>query len=202
MPSSVSYVLKYSAKGNDAGDRVGGLPRHLPQVWPRCQMCQHPMAFVGQIYAKPWFPLDGQMALQFYACDEDRKTIEVPYSRKKSFSISEPLHLEFVAHTAAKNPGRKGVRSKFQPKLYITYEPVKDSMDQQTFLRRRLPEQALADKHLRSDKLGGMFPYDGYDGPAITRKNRMIGQLGWVGIGGLVYLYQDVEKGIYAFRYW
>jgi hypothetical protein len=201
MKSSVSHVLQYSPKGNDADDRVGGLPAHLPSVWPRCQSCQHFMAFVGQIYAKEWFPIGDHLAMQFYACDEHRKIIKAPYSRK-SFSISEPLHLEFLPRIAARNSGKKGVRCKLQPKLYVTYVRVEDSLDQWTFNRRRMAEQELPDKHLRQDKIGGLFPYDGYDGPKITKKNPMIAQFNWVGIGGFVYLYQSATNGIYAFRSW
>src|SRR5262245_60053375 len=115
MKRSVSHVLRYSPKSGGTDDWVGGLPAHLPSVWPRCQMCRHLMAFVGQLYAKDWFPIDGHLAIQMYVCDEHRKTIKYPNSRK-SFSISESLHLEFLPRTAPRNSQQKGVRCKLQPK--------------------------------------------------------------------------------------
>ena len=74
-------------------------------------------------------------------------------------------------------------------------------MDQWTFNRRKLAEEELPDKHLRRDKVGGLFPYDGYDGPAITRRNQMIAQFIWKGIGGPIYLYQSATEGIYPYHY-
>ena len=159
------------------------------------------MAFVGQIYAKEWFPIDGHLAIQMYVCDEHRKTIKYPYSRK-SVSIAELLHLELLSRSAPRNLRQRGVRCKLQPKLYITYDRVEDSMDQWTFNRRHLPEEELPDKHLRQDKIGGLFPYDGYDSPKITKQDQLVAQFHWAGIGGTVYLYHSVQQGIHAFRCW
>jgi len=163
------------------------------------------MAFVGQLYAKDWFPMDGHLALQFYVCDGCRKNVPVlsPSGRVKkgvTFSVPTALHLEPLPATAPANTQGMGVRCRFQPKRYISYTPVEDSMDQWEFNRRKLSEEEfLPDKHLRSDKLGGLFPYD--EGPKITRQNLMIGQLHWQGFGGTVYLYQSVRVGIYPLLY-
>jgi len=75
-------------------------------------------------------------------------------------------------------------------------------MDQWTFNRRKLAEKELPDKHLRKDKLGGLFPYDGYESPKITKRNRMIAQFVWQGIGAALYLYESTEQGIYPCLYW
>jgi hypothetical protein len=146
------------------------------------------MAFVGQLYAAPWFPIDGHLALQFYVCDDCQET------RKW-------VHMEALPKTAPLNGQSVGVRSRSQPKLYISYMAVEDSMDQWTFNRRRLAEGELPDKHLRRDKIGGLFPYDAYESPKITRRNPMIGQFIWRGIGGAVYLYHSAQHGIYPYLY-
>ena len=117
-------------------------------------------------------------------------------------SVFPRLHLEFLPRAAPKNLGHHGIRCKSQPKLFIDYDRVEDSIDQWTFNRRRIPEQDLPDKHLRQDKIGGLFPYDGYDSPKITKKNEMVAQFHWVGIGGTVYLYRSAREGIQAFRCW
>jgi hypothetical protein len=75
-------------------------------------------------------------------------------------------------------------------------------MDQWEFNRRKLAEEELPDEHLRKDKLGGLFPYEGYEGPKITKQNRMIAQFIWRGIGGAVYLYHSARHGIYPFLYY
>jgi hypothetical protein len=199
--TSVSYLLQYAPRQTCGDDRVGGLPSHLPAQWPRCQLCQQRMGFVGQIYAKDWFPLTGNFALQVYVCNDHRKTIKYPGSRK-SFEIAESLHLQLLPAGARENSRKEGLRCLAQPKLHISYQQVADSVDQWTFLRRKLTEQDLADKHLRSDKLGGMFPYDGYDSPKITKQNRLIAQFAWQGIGGTTYLYESEREGIYAVRRW
>jgi hypothetical protein len=53
---------------------------------------------------------------------------------------------------------------------------------------------------LRRDKIGGPFPYDGYESPPITRRNRMIAQFLWKGIGGPIYLYQSATEGLYPYH--
>ena len=106
-----------------------------------------------------------------------------------------------LLRTAAANMARVGVRCQFQPILYISYTSVEDSMDQWTFNRRRLAESELPDKHLRRDKVGGLFPYDRYESPPITRRNRMIAQFIWRGIGGPIYLYQSAKEGIFPYHY-
>jgi hypothetical protein len=165
------------------------------------------MGFVGQLYAKDWFPLGGHLALQFYVCNECRETVGLaPASggvvKGATISVASTLHLEALHATAAENSRGLGVRCRFQPKRYISYAPVADSMDQWEFNRRKLAEEELPDKHLRRDKLGGLFPYDGYEGPKITRQNRMTGQFSWRGIGGVVYLYHSARKGIYPYLYY
>jgi hypothetical protein len=102
---------------------------------------------------------------------------------------------------AAANAGRLGVRCRSQPVRYIAYTAVDDSMDQWAFNRRQLAEGELPDRHLRRDKVGGLFPYDGYESPPITRRNRMIAQFLWKGIGGPIYLYQSATEGFYPYHY-
>jgi hypothetical protein len=153
------------------------------------------MAFVGQLYASDWFPLGNHLALQFYVCDQSRVTFG------KEANDQVPIHTEVLPRTAAANTSRVGVRSTRQPARYISYTPVEDSMNQWTFNRRKLTEAELPDKHLRRDKVGGLFPYDGYECPRITRNNRMIAQFIWEGIGGPIYLYQSAKEGIYPYYY-
>jgi hypothetical protein len=165
------------------------------------------MAFVGQLYAKDWFPIDGHLALQLYVCDHCRKTVGVASPsggvvKGATISVAGMLHLEALPPTAAVNSRGLGVRCRFQPKRYISYTPVEDSTDQWEFNRRKLAEEELPDEHLRRDKLGGLFPYDGYEGPKITRQNRMIAQFMWRGIGGAVYMYDSARYGIYPYLYY
>lgn len=152
------------------------------------------MAFVGQLYAKDWFPLDSWLTAQFYVCDECRESF--PQSNDEV-----PIHMELLPKDAPKNIRKAGVRSKRQPAAFISYTPIEDSMDQWEFNRKHLSEEELADKHLRRDKIGGLFPYDGYEGPRITPKNRMIAQFLWKGIGGPIYLFQSEKDGIYLHYY-
>lgn len=186
--------MVYRHRASDALDHIGGVPAHLPYVWPRCQMCQEWMGFVGQLYASDWFPLGDHLALQFYVCDECRQT----FSGANDFL---PIHMEVLPKTAVKNVKAKGVRCKRQSKRYIIYDPVEDSMDQWTFNRRNLGGDELPDKHLFDDKVGGLFPYDGYEGPRITRHNRMVAQFRWSGMGGPIYLYHSTKTGFYPFHY-
>jgi hypothetical protein len=146
------------------------------------------MAFVGQLYATAWFPMDGHLALQFYVCDDCQET-------------HKWIHMEALPQTASRNTEGAGVRCRSQPRLYISFVAVEDSMDQWTFNRRKLAEAELPDKHLRRDKIGGLFPYDGYDGPKITKQNQMIAQFIWQGIKGGVYLYRSAQYGIYPYLY-
>lgn len=206
MANSVSYLMNYSRRERDTLDCVGGLPTHLPYTWPLCQICHEPMGFVGQLYATDWFPIDGHLALQFYVCDDCRKTVKVAsvnggVVKGAALSVATTYHVEALPRTALVNSRGKGVRCKSQPKQYIHYVPVEDSMDQWTFIRRKLVETQLRDKHLRKDKIGGLFPYDDYECPKITKRNRMITQFKWAGFGGTIYLYQSTEKGIYPLLY-
>ena len=189
MRSSVSWVMDYSTRPGVTRDRVGGLPSHLPYMWPRCQACHERMSFVGQLYAADWLPLDGHLALQFYVCDdcqEERKW----------------LHMEALPPSAPSNARKVGVRCRSRPRRYIHFTPVEDSMDQWAFNRRRLAEEELPDKHLRRDKVGGLFPYDGYESPKITPANRMVAQFVWPGVGAAVYLYHSARHGFYPYLYW
>jgi hypothetical protein len=147
------------------------------------------MAFVGQLYASNWFSIDGHLALQFYVCDDCRE-------RHKW------VHMEALPRTAPVNERGAGVPCRSQPRLHISFVAVEDSTDQWTFNRRKLAEQELPDKHLRRDKVGGLFPYDGYESPRITRRNQMIAQFIWRGIGGAVYLYHSDRHGIYPYLYY
>ncbi len=195
MGQSVSWVMSYHRRPQGERDRVGGLPDHLPHVWPRCQLCQERMEFVGQLYSSDRLPLDGPLGLQFYVCDDCRETGNGQANDRL------PIHMEILLPGAAENVGREGVRCRKQPLRHIAYTPVEDSMDQWVFHRRRLDEEELPDQHLRSDKVGGLFPYDGYDGPKITRGNRMLAQFIWAAVGGPIYLYHSSTSGLYMCHY-
>ena len=188
MAASVSWVMDYSRRPGTSPDRVGGLPDHLPYMWPRCQACQEQMAFVGQLYDSDRLPLGGHLALQFYVCDDCRDA--------RRF-----VHMEALPANASLNARRTGVRCPTQPKLYISYTRVEDSIDLWALNRRQLSEEELPDTHLRRDKVGGLFPYDGSEGPRITRQNRMVAQFVWPGIKAAVYLYQSSRLGIYPYLY-
>lgn len=207
MAQSVSHVMSYSRRPSGSQDSIGGLPTHLAPQWPQCQVCQlgTQMAFVGQLYAKDWLPMDDYLAIQFYVCDRCRKNVPVLSSsgrekKRATFSIPSALHIERLPRTAPVNTKAFGTRCPFQPKRYINYTPVEDSMDQWEFNRRRTSEVELPDKHLRLDKLGGLFPYD--EGVRITKQNMMIGQLHWQGFGGTVYLFHSTRVGIYPWLYY
>lgn len=207
MTQSVSHLMQYSRRRKGTQDFVGGLPSHLPYVWPLCQLCQERMAFVGQLCDSQWLSLDGHQALQFYVCDNCRKSVRVASASgglKKgvTLSVAHTLHLEALPATAKPNSKNDGVRCKFQPKRHISYTPVEDSVDQWTFNRRSLDADELPDTHLRDDKVGGLFPYGGSDGPKITKTNRMIAQLRWQGFGGTIYLYQSSRAGFYPYLYY
>jgi hypothetical protein len=195
MARSVSWVMGYHRRPQGEPDRVGGLPNHLPHVWPRCQLCQDRMEFVGQVYSSERLLLDAALGLQFYICDGCRET----YNGQANDRL--PIHMEVLSEGAAENVGREGVRCRKQPLLHITYTPVEDSMDQWAFHRRRLAEEELTDTHLRRDKVGGLFPYDGADGPRITPANRMVAQFTWAGVGGPIYLFRSSVRGLYLYHY-
>ena len=74
-------------------------------------------------------------------------------------------------------------------------------MDQMTFTNSQLSEVELPDSHLREDKLAGLFPYDGYEVPAITKENRCIGQMKWNAIPETLYLYESASDGPYFVLY-
>lgn len=188
MSRSVSWIMTYSTRPGDTLDRVGGQPSHLPYFWPRCQACQERMAFVGQLYDSDRLSLDGHLALQFYVCDDCQD--------KQRW-----LHMEALPKAAPLNSARVGVRRRSQPRRYIHYSPVEDSMDQWELNRRRLAEEELPDKHLRRDKVGGLFPYDGDEGPKITPSNLMVAQFLWQGVGATVYLYRSAKYGFYPYLY-
>lgn len=152
------------------------------------------MGFVGQLYSSDRLPLGDHLALQFYVCDDCREAFTGANDRV-------PIQMEVLPRTAVVNTARVGVRCPLQPVRHISYTCVNDSMDQWTFNRRKLDVSELPDKHLLQDKIGGLFPYDGYESPHITRRNRMIAQFFWKGIGGPIYLYQSAREGIYPYHY-
>lgn len=194
MPSSVSFLMTYSRRRGQSHDRVGGLPRHLPHQWPVCQRCQQRMGFVGQLYTSEWFQLGDLLGLQFYVCDECRETV-------RDANPDVTIHLEELFRDAKLNGKNVGVRCRRQPRLFITYTPVEDSTDQWTFHRRDLNVEEMPDRHLFRDKIGGLFPYDGSEGPRITKSNVMIAQFAWKGIGGPIYLYRSSKRGVYLYHY-
>ena len=195
MVHSISWVMGYHRQSQGWLDRVGGLPSHLPQQWPRCQLCQDQMEFVGQLYSSKQLPLGGPLGLQFYICDSCRET----YNGQANDRL--PIHMEVLPLGIAENSGRDGVRCRRQPIRHISYTPVNDSTDQLSFNRRRLAEEDLHDTHLRQDKVGGLFPYDGCDSPRITPANRMLAQFTWAAVGAPIYLYQSSAKKLYFYHY-
>jgi len=152
------------------------------------------MGFVGQLYACDWFPIENYLALQFYVCEACRRSF-------KGANDDIPIHMEKLKSSARLNSGKSGIRCRVQPKRYISYVAVEDSMSQWTLNRKGLAESELPDKHLRNDKIGGLFPYDGYDSPPITKTNQLIAQFFWRGVNGPIYLYRSTRKGIYLFHY-
>ena len=206
MAVSTSHVMKYSRRSNGGSDFVGGLPTHLPYTWPLCQLCQIPMAFVGQLYASDCFPVD-HLAVQFYVCNDCRNQIHPAsanggINKKITLNIANTVHVQPIPSTAEPNKSNRGVRCQHQPKLYITYDTIDDSVDQRTFNRRKIAEERLPDQHLRKDKIGGLFPYDGHDGPKITKSNQLLAQFLWQGIGKTLYLYSATKTGLYPYLYW
>ncbi|WP_439621522.1 hypothetical protein [Gemmata sp.] len=195
MPGSISWVMSYHARPQGGRDRVGGVPDHLPHVWPRCQLCQEPMGFVGQLYSRDRLPLGDSLGLQIYVCNDCREAFNGGANDRS------PIHMELLTPDAVENTTRKGVRCRRQPALHIAYTPTPDSVDQWSFNRGRLVEDQLSDTHLRLDKVGGLFPYDGSDGPKITRANRMIAQFLWAGVGGPIYLFDSAKRGVYLYHY-
>lgn len=185
---SFSYAMEY-VDGHHGGDQLGGLPSHDPYNWPRCQSCQSEMAFVGQLYACEWFPISGLFCLQFYMCVE-RCDLD------RSF-----IQLERVHHGAKRNRRAVGRSHPEQPLKTIRYFEIEDSIDQMSFTKQQLSEGELPDTHLRNDKLGGLFPYDGYEGPEITADNRYIGQMKWDAIPEMLYLCESRTRGPYFFLY-
>jgi len=146
------------------------------------------MAFIGQLYACDWFPISGLHCIQFYVCIE-RCDLDHSF-----------IQLERIHSDAKRNRRQIGRAHPDQPKKTIYYRPVADSMDQMTFTEQRLSEDDLVDKHLRDDKLAGLFPYDGYEGPEINDDNRCIGQMNWKVIPAMLYLYENSD-GPYFYLY-
>jgi hypothetical protein len=189
MLPSTSWVMSYHRRPQGVHDRVGGLPDHRPHVWPMCQLCQERMEFVGQLYACERLPLDGLLGLQFYGCDGCRDT-----GREANDRL--PLHMELLPPDAPATARPEGVRCRKQPLRYIRYTAVEDPMDQWAFMRAtdvEIPD----DSYLFGDKVGGLFPYDGSDGPKITRGNRMLAQFTWAAVRGPIYLYHSTKSGLY-----
>jgi len=164
------------------------------------------MAFVGQLYRSEFFPVD-HLAVQFYVCDDCRKqlhpaSVHGGINKKITLNIANTVHLQPIPTNAGSNESNCGVRCVHQPKLYIAYTAMDDSMDQSAFNRRKISEEQLADQHLRNDKIGGLFPYDGFDSPKITKSNRLLAQFKWQGIGATLYLFESVKRGLYPFLCW
>ncbi len=135
--------------------------------------------------------MGGHLALQFYVCDD---CMDVG---------SQLVHLEALPPTAAANLRGAGVRYRPQPKRYITFTPVEDSIDQWAYKRWILTEDDdLPDEHLLKDKVGGLFPYDGSEGPKITRQNRMVAQFDWrPRLKAMIYMFYSVRQGFYLSLY-
>jgi len=193
MGKSISYLMEYS-RGNTGLDRFGGLPSHLPHNWPRCQCGQERLAFMGQIYACDWFPLNGLLCLQFYTCVR-RCLLDV-----------DLLHVELVHPGAPTNRRCEGVANPDLPVRTINYFAVEDSLDHGTFLGMISGEDpvwpVLKDEHLYSDRLGGIYTFDGTEGPVIDESNRCIGQFQHPCIRReTIYLYESTKEGIYAHTY-
>ena len=189
IPSKQSYVMEYKA-GHRGNDRMGGLPTHSPYNWPRCHSCHSRMAFIAQIYTCQWFHLEGLMCLQFYICEDDCG--DQPF-----------VHLECVHQGAPLNTANEGRVHPRQPKLTIQFWRYEDPLDQTGYGRGdNLPNGFFKDfDYLFSDKLCGLFPIDGSEGPPLSKLNRCIGQMNWPVVPGMLYLYHHNQFGPYLFLY-
>lgn len=151
------------------------------------------MLFVGQLYAeKSWFPLDGNLCLHLYSCHCHPGLV----------------HLEILAYGSALGYGRVGRPHPKQNKKDIHYEINEDPLDRSVFWGvREYPDLPGFDPvkdypYLYEDKIGGLFPYDAYEGPMQTKDNQMIAQMGWSSFAGTVYLYHSTSKGFYPHHLW
>jgi hypothetical protein len=164
-------------------------------MWPRCQLCFERLGFVGQLYASDRLPLGDLLGVQFYACDDDRKTFDGQANDQL------PIHMEMLPPDAPENTKREGTRCPAQPMRYISYTPVEDPMDQRTLHRRGYDLDVPDDHHLLADKVGGLFLCDGSDAPAITRQNRLLASFTWAAIRGPIMLYRSAKRGLYMYHY-
>ncbi len=180
MNDSISYLMKYTSKGS-ATDKVGGLPTHLPVNWPSCGCCQEFMPFVGQLYDSEFLPLNGNIALQVYACVD-----------------SYNVHLEVVPLSARENVDGIGIAYQ-DSELFISYTPIKDQVDQWTYMKDIDQYQHLLDTHdhLSKEKVGGLFPNDGSDAPLVTPQNLILAQFAWKPFESMIYIYYRDGYGFY-----
>ena len=169
---------------------MGGLPTHSPYNWPRCHGCHNHMAFVAQLYTCDWFPLDGLLCLQFYICTHDCG--DQPF-----------VHLECVRDGAELNSRKNGIEHPAQKRQTIKFWCYDDPFDQREYGDGgSLPSGFFYDfGYLLSDKLCGLFPIDGSEGPPLTDSNRCIGQMNWSVIPCMMYLYLDLNAGPYLYLY-
>lgn len=182
-------------RGDSELDRFGGLPSHMPHNWPRCQGGHERMAFLGQIYACDWFPLDGLLCLQFYTCTQ-RCHVDIDF-----------FHLELVHLGAPKNRRGEGVANPNLSPRTIHYYVVEDPIDQDTYFKvlrdHNHPCPDLESEHYHKDRLGGAFLFDGSEGPTNTVTNRCIGQFRHpCDSSTTIYLYSSRKEGFYIYRYY
>ena len=71
MSHSISYVMEYTTDER-SGDKIGGLPTHLPTNWPTCGCCQEFMPFIGQLNKSDRLTLNGNLAIHVYTCLDTR----------------------------------------------------------------------------------------------------------------------------------
>jgi hypothetical protein len=66
---SVAYYMEFTEGHHGAPDRIGGLPTHLPEVFPKCVDTGEEMAFLSQFYSsQERFNVSGALCIQLYQC--------------------------------------------------------------------------------------------------------------------------------------
>jgi len=151
------------------------------------------MLFVGQLYSCERMELSDVLCLHFYICDDCRETYDGPVNDKL------PIQMLALPVGAPRNTTRTGCSIDSWPKRFIDYVALEDPMDQKAWTRIGSPD--LEVEHLCADKVGGLFPYDGYEGYKITTRNRMIAQFFWEIVGGPIYVYCSDKDGLYMQHY-
>ena len=162
------------------------------------------MAFMAQLYASDWFPIDGLLCLQFYTCVGRCVLAGCPTDPLRCVDL---LHLECVQVGAPENKRKYGVSNPDLAVRTIDYYPTEDSIDHETFLKiisdSDQPWPDVKDSHHYQDRLAGTYTFDGSEaGIAISASNRCIGQFRHPCVDGTtIYLWHSDDHGIYAQTY-